>query len=212
MGKAKAASPVVHARRMLVPMSGVVMDSAAMTKMFLAIVADGTLPVVLDKARMFVLGHVPVDPLGVTASIRKPAEIKALIDQGTSQVMFSATLANLALATQAHRTPDTGRIKQLLDLPTIAELRGQIGPIIVNRDAWLSETTTGLHRCDKDGEIDALCLLMYWCQDNTAVMVELDKLSADLVFDCRSWGTGSKLCSNKTKQLDMDESNKKTLV
>ena len=111
-------TPVVDVRRMLVPRSDVVMDIAAMTKMFLAIMADGTLSVVLDKACMFVLGRVHVDPLWVTASIRKPDEIKALIDAGTVNVMFSGTLRHLALSTSAHRTADTGRIQQLLHVPT----------------------------------------------------------------------------------------------
>ena len=96
----------------------------------------------------------------------------------------------------------------MLEVPTTSELREQVGSIIVNRDTWVDDTTTGLQRCDKDAEVDALCLLMYWHKDNEEVMLELDKLSADLVFDCRSWGTGSKLCSNKTKQLDLDESKK----
>ncbi len=144
-------------------------------------------------ARTWVHAHVSDVPRGVATSIRKPAEVKQLIDDGTPHVIFAGTLKNIALSTPAHRTLDAGRIRHLLGVSTVVELCGQIGAIIVNRDTWTDETAAGLHRCDKDAEIDTLCLLMYWCQDNEAVMAELDKLGADLIFDCRSWGKGSKM-------------------
>ena len=193
---------------MLVPMSVVMIPD--MTKEFLSLVKNGTLTEEMALARTWVQAHVSDIPRGVATSIRKPAEVKQLIDDGTPQVLFAGTLKNIALSTPAHRTLDAGRIRQLLGVTTTVELCGQIGAIIVNRDTWTEETAAVLHRCDKDAEIDTLCLLLYWCRDNDAVLAELIKLCTDLVFDCRKWGSGSRLFSKKTRQADTDEDKKKT--
>ena len=208
--KTAGVSPQPHVRNLLVPMSVVMVPD--MTKEFLSLVKNGTLTEVMALARTWVQANVSDVPRGVATSIRKPADVKQLIDDGTPHVMFAGTLKNISLSTSAHRTLDAGRIRQLLGVSTVVELCGQIGAIIVNRDTWTEETAAILHRCDKDAEIDTLTLLMYWCRDNEAVLAELNKLCTDLIFDCRKWGSGSRLFSKKTQQADTDEAKKKTLV
>ena len=74
-----------------------------------------------------------------------------------------------------------------------------VGQIIINASVWDGNSYENLIRADKDAEVQAMCLVAYWCK-NPAV----SEAFADLTFEFKNHGVGSraltatlKLCENE---------------
>ena len=68
---------------------------------------------------------------------------------------------------------------QLFSLPTVGSLAEDLGPIIVNASSWSRAEAQDLQRCNKDGEVGTLSLMLYWTasnQDHATVHQEILKL------------------------------------
>ena len=192
------------------PPHGVALDSDRLRATLSAELANNTITSTLHAARCAAQAAVTTEPLGVACPVQAVAAVQAACHAGHS-TMASGTLSQLALGECAQRTIDVGRLMQLLGSATTHAMRTSIGPITVNRDAWNSTTAENLHRCNKDAEVDALCLMRWWCGADPSILAELDNICADLVFEFKAWGSGSTLTSNKAKQIDDDENRRQTL-
>ena len=63
---------------------------------------------------------------------------------------------------QAVSAIDSGRIAYIIEAATTpAQVKNLMGAIIVNIDG---NDDSGSKRANKDAEVDALCLMMYWHQ------------------------------------------------
>ena len=84
-----------------------------------------------------------------------------------------------------------GTIKMVMDQATSTNrLRELIGPITINIDTWSESEFTQLIRADKDGYVQALCLLIFWSSDDEALSTALSSLATDLIFKFQKLGQG----------------------
>ena len=60
-------------------------------------------------------------------------------------------------------------------------------------------------RLNKDGEVDALCLLLFWNRNNSEIKSRLVAIASDLVFLGRRLGVGSKSFAAKLDMMNADE-------
>ena len=58
-------------------------------------------------------------------------------------------------------------MNQLFSLPTVGSLAEDIGPIIVNASVWNKIEAQDLQRCNKDGEVSTLALMLFWTSKNS---------------------------------------------
>ena len=56
---------------------------------------------------------------------------------------------------------------QLFSLPTVGSLAEDLGPIIVNASSWSRAEAQDLQRCNKDGEVSTLALMLFWTKTNS---------------------------------------------
>ena len=68
------------------------------------------------------------------------------------------------------------------------------------------------NRANKDAEVDALCLLMYWNSTDQQVQSRLIALASDLVFHGRRLGAGSKVFAAKFDLMNADEKSREALA
>ena len=126
---------------------------------------------------------------------------KASIDKGKSGVLSAGSLSSLDLPARAVATLDTGSISFLLtNFTTLASLKSMIGKIIINASVWDGTCFSGLIRADKDAEVQTLCLVAFWCQNE-----QVSAACADLTFDFRALGLGSKQRTATLKLLDVED-------
>ena len=142
----------------------------------------------LASAIAWVMENIPQTSLAAECAQRTPTDIKALIEKGKSGVLSAGSLSALDLHATAVSTLDTGRISHLLtNSTTLASLKPMIGKIIINASVWDGNCFSGLIRADKDAEVQTLCLVALWCQNE-----QVSAACADLTFDFRALGLGSK--------------------
>ena len=124
-----------------------------------------------------------------------------MIEKGKSGVLSAGTLSALNPTANAVATLDTGRISFLLShYTTLASLKHVIGKSIINASVWDGNGFSGLIRADKDAEVQTLCLVAFWWKN-----VKVSAACADLTFDFRALGLGSKQRTATLKLLDNDD-------
>ena len=126
---------------------------------------------------------------------------KASIYQGKSSVLSAGSLSALDLLANAVATLDTGRISFLLsNYTTLQSLKQVVGKIIINASAWDCNGFSGLIGADKDAEVQTFCLVAFWCIDPMVAAA-----CADLTFDFKELGLGSKQVTATLKLLDNED-------
>ena len=92
---------------------------------------------------------------------------------------------------------------------SVHDLEKAIGQIIVNMSQWGNGKIEDMVRANKDAEVDALCLLLWWAKDTQEeapdVFLALRETCTDLVFDGQKLDTGSKLYSAKFSLIVQEE-------
>ena len=156
------------------------------------LIMDDRLECELASALDYVKQNVVPIPAGKTVGKRTVDEITLQMSDPNGSVIASGALTQIALETNAVGTIDAGRIHHLLTTAdTLAELKELIGPIVINGDLLLPSTENSdlnqpLTRLNKDAEVHALCLLIFWTK-----MQALVKLATDLLFQYTHGGVGS---------------------
>ena len=129
-------------------------------------------------------------PLGKNCGIVAPGDIKQKCGSH-GRCLASGTLAQLNLNADAIGTFDTATISMVMNearyVQNIADI---VGEIVINIDTSSQDLTHDLHRVDKDGCVQALCLLIYWHKDNTQALGALIEYASDMVFMFKRLGTG----------------------
>ena len=167
---------------------------------FLGVVNADALADELAASIAWVRENVPKTPVGAACPLRKPTDIKQLLDKGTEGVLSAGNLSASSLSASAVATIDTGRISLLLtNYRMLKSFKAMVGKVIINASVWDGKSYEELIRADKDAEVQAMCLVAYWCK-----IPQVSEAFADLTFEFRYNGTGSrsltatlKLCENE---------------
>ena len=170
----------------------------------------GNLGEELNKAYQYVTALSAMQPAGITVGTRELADVMKLIVDNADGVMFSGTLSQLYVDERALSTIDYGRIGYIIEEANDdAQLKKLMGVIIVNIG---DGEQLRFMRANKDAEVDALCLLMYWNSRNSEVQSRLIALVSDLVFHGRRLGAGSKVFAAKFELMNADEKSREAMA
>ena len=151
---------------------------------FQKLVISGKVREELVNAHKYVETLPKMEPAGITCGIRELAEVKKLIADNSEGAMFSATLSQLCVDERAISTIDFGRTAYLIEnADTDSKLKTMMGVITVNIEEGEQLI---FKRANKDAEVDALCLLMFWNNTNSEIKSRLIAVASDLVFLGRS--------------------------
>ena len=138
-----------------------------------------------------------LEPAGITCGIRELAEVKKLSADNSEGAMFSATLSQLCMDERAISTIDFGRTAYLIEnADTDSKLKKMMGVITVNIEEGEQLI---FKRANKDAEVDALCLLLFWNHTNSEILLRLTAIASDLVFLGRRLGQGSKCLQQSSR-------------
>ena len=179
-------------------------------KKLMTLIMDDRIEFELASAVDYVKTNVPATPAGKTVGKRTLAEIKLELSDPNGSVLASGSLTQLALGTNAVGTIDAGRIHHLMTTAdTLAELKELIGPIVINGDPLLPSTESSdlsqpLTRLNKDAEVHALCLLIFWVKTP-----DLVKLATDLQFQYVHGGSGSQSSTCSLRLINKEERQRK---
>ena len=66
-------------------------------------------------------------------------------------------------------------------------------------------------RANKDAEVDALCLLLFWNHTNSELQLRLTAIASDLVFLGRRLGQGSKVFAAKFEMMNAEEKSREAM-
>lgn len=171
-----------------------------------SLITSCTLKAEIQKAHEHVAALTDLVPAGTTVAMREIADVTELLVANPEGVLFSGTLTSLCLPERAASAIDSGRIGYIIDAATTpAQLKNLMGSIIVNTDG----ADSGFKRANKDAEVDALCLMMYWhkhLEDHTKA---LKLIASDLVFHGRRLGAGSKTFAARFELMNAEEESRK---
>ncbi len=120
--------------------------------------------------------------------------------------LASGSLSMLDLGNNAVGTYDTGRMQWLLaEHSSVLALKSGIGSIPINYDQGI--TAGSLVRLNKDAEVHALCLLVYWLQ-SPGILV----CARDLTFELMHGGLGSHARTATLQLINADEAKRKVML
>ena len=89
---------------------------------------------------------------------------------------------------------------------TLKTFKAMVGNIIINASVWDGTTYEHLLRADKDAEVQAMCLVAYWCNNS-----RVSDAFADLTFEFRHHGSGSRSLT-ATLKLAENEDKKRSVI
>ena len=180
---------------------------AGLQKKYTDLVLANGLAAELQAACTYV-GSLEIEPSGHMAPFYTHDEVQMLI-QATGTVMFAGSLSRLALQQRAITTVDVGKLNYIIETAdTDVALHKLMDCIVVNVDA---SSPASYVRANCDAEIDGLCLLMYWCSNDKELTARLNMIAADLVFEGRALGDGSKLFAAKFDLMNAEEKRRKVI-
>ena len=143
------------------------------------LIISGKLGEELVKAYQHVKSLPAMVPAGITCGIRKFADVQKLVADN-EESMFSGSLSQLSVDDRALATIDFGRIGHVIEsADTDLQLKSILGVITINIPEGKQQP---FMRANKDAEVDALCLLMFWHSSNSQVLERLIAVASDLVF------------------------------
>ena len=144
-------------------------------------------------------------PTGITCGIRVFADVQKLLADN-EESMFSGSLSQLSVDDRALATIDFGRIGHVIESAgTDFKLKEMLGDITINIEEGGQKP---FMRANKDAEVDALCLLIFWHAQDKQVHSRLIELASDLVFLGRRLGLGSKVFAAKFDMMNLDETSR----
>ena len=163
------------------------------------LVISGKLGEELSSAYKYVGSLAKMEPAGITVATRELAEVKTLIADNAEGAMFSGTLSQLCVDERAISTIDFGRIAYIIETAdSDSRLKTMMGVITVNIEEGEQLI---FKRANKDAEVDALCLLLFWNHTNSEIHLRLTAIASDLVFLGRRLGVGSKALEPPSPKL-----------
>ena len=184
-------------------------------KLFKEAVLAGKVDQTIREAFDYCQSELQGSPLGLASSVRPMAELLSVAAQDTARsgltsTIFGGCLHQLALATHAvGQSTDIGKVGVLLEgFATANHLKVCIGTVTVNLDL-VGDHDSGkgfLIRANKDAEITAACLVIYF-HKRTENMVKqaLRAAACDIVFDGRCLGSGSEFECHKLRFVEQEE-------
>ena len=145
----------------------------------------------LQKAFIYVNEAIPKSAVGRSCGISTAEVIKGHCDTPDSHFSASGTLSQLDLGVNAISSLDVGTIKMVMEQATNKNrLLEMMGPVTINIDAWSGSEFTQLKRADKDGYVQAFCLIIFWSQHDEALSKVLSSSATDLIFKFQKLGQG----------------------
>ena len=121
--------------------------------------------------------------------------------------MHGATLQDIALEVDALSTIDIARVQWMLTAHADSRsFKDSIGVISVNYDTVDEHVKQG-RRLDKDAEIQALCLLIYWTEAQPFI-----DIASDLVIKYVHAGCGSSGKAYTLRLINLEESKRKVRI
>ena len=186
--------------------SGGKLDATANADRFMKLVTDNEFSDELTKAMQHVSDSLDPTPKGLACPFTAMDDIKKVMAEPTMSRMASGSLAGLQLNYSAMSSFDCGRIRWCLkEHSTVADFKAAVGSIKINFDT--PSDSGKLVRLNKDAEVQAMCLLIYW--DQTP---ELMNAAQDLIFEFVHGGIGSRSRSATLKLIDAADSKRKVTL
>ena len=169
-------------------------------------IIEGNLADEIRRATTYVKSKVNEVPSGETCSKRTPGEVCELMKATKhASIMASGALQMLIIEENAVNTLDAARIKHMLsNFKTLAEFKTAIGPIKINFDLTEQATLTQGRRLNKDAEIQALSLLIYWMESDAVTAA-----GSDLIFEYIHGGSGSHAATASLRLINEEEKGRK---
>lgn len=151
----------------------------------------GGLQCELEDAMKFVTDKVPNKAAGKRCGLATASEIKSRCTMPDDYFSASGSLSQMDLRAMAINIVDVGCIQMVIDqASSMRSLHELIGPIAINVDTWSGADFADLRRGDSDGFVHALCLMIFWCQSDTAALDALIPFATDLTFKFQKMGKG----------------------
>lgn len=170
-------------------------------KKYIALVGANGLQAELQAAYTYV-NSLEIAPTGIKAPVRTYDNVKKVI-QATGTAMFGGSLSQLDLQRRAINDPLTSKLHCIIGTAkTDSALHKLMDCIVVNVDA---SSPASYVRANKDAEVDALCLLMYWCRHDKALTARLNMIAADLAFEGRAMGDDTNFFWAKRNLMEAEE-------
>ena len=174
---------------------------------FLSLVKSDMVMPALKEAYAYAKTVVSPEPLLISGPPHNKASLKEKMSDGDGHVTASSTLIDLNLEADALTTLDVARIQWMMTHHAHARaFKDGIGVITVNWDT-VDANGSSAQRLDKDAEIQALCLLIFWTQAKAFVDV-----AADLVFKYVHGGLGASSKAYTLKLINSEESKRNVRI
>ena len=172
------------------------------------LVRDETLQATLILAMAFTKTVVSTTAMHVSGPFHMPESIKEKMHDDADATMHAgATLQDIALEVDALSTIDIARVQWMLTAHADSRsFKDSIGVISVNYDTVDEHVKQG-RRLDKDAEIHALCLLIYWTEAQPFI-----DIASDLVIKYVHAGCGSSGKAYTLKLINLEESKRKVRI
>ena len=121
--------------------------------------------------------------------------------QKDGSIMASGSLRMLIIEENAVNTLDAARVKHMLtEFDTLAAFKKAIGSITINFDLSDQTTLKQGRRLNKDAEIHALSLLIYWMKNP-----DVTAAGSDLIFEYTHGGVGSHAATAALRLINEEE-------
>ena len=168
-------------------------------------VKEDSLTATLTLAYAYAKTVIPHTPMYVSGPFQTSGSIQEHMQSDpAATIMASATLQDIALEADALSTFDIARVQWMLTQHVDARsFKDAIGVITVNYNTVDSNCKHG-RRLNKDAEIQALCLLIYWTQAPAFV-----GLATDLVIKYVQAGSASSSKAWTLRMINGEESKRK---
>ena len=122
--------------------------------------------------------------------------------------MSSGSLVMMHIGDNAVNTLDVARIKRMLsEFEALAAFNPAIDPSKINYDLTQHADLSGSRRENKDAEIHALCLLIYWMENE-----HVTAAGADLIFEHTHGGTGSRAATTALRLINEEEAARQVMI
>ena len=203
--------------------NGSVALSVDVGKEFESAVVDGKLTSTINDALTYCTAAVAVasEPLGISCPARTVSQVReastaASGKTGSAGGLFGGCLGFLALGQDAFpQSTDVGKIGRLLaDMKLASDIKDLTGTVIVNMDQMSANTwePNSLKRANKDAEITAVCLTLYYHREAPHDVCDaLVLASKDFVLDGRNLGSGVEFETHKLALAEKEEAEREVL-
>lgn len=147
-------------------------------------------------------------PLGMRSPVASPAEVIARA-KTTAEVLFGGALGMLDLDIRVKPMDllDLGRMRWgIQTLQAEGQVHGVLGTVAVQAAAIQDNAVyTGLLRVERDADIDAVLLAIYWHKDCAGALSRLRTQCRDTVFSAQRCGQGLSLSLERFVRTEAEE-------